>query len=218
MINSKKPYYIAPEVLKRKYDEKCDVWSCGVILYILLSGQPPFNGEDEKEIISKVKEGKYEFDKEYFLDISKDAKNLIELMLEYDTSKRISALEAVNHIWIKNNSPNAKIEKKLSIEILTRLKNYKPDKKLQEAVIAFIVDQLICKEDIDESRKVFIELDTNYDGKLSFNEIADGFKKICNSKYFQEETQEIFDKVDSDKNGFISYDGNIIYIFINRIF
>ena len=48
------PYYIAPEVIKGEYDEKCDVWSCGVILYILLSGSPPFGGRSEKEIMNNI--------------------------------------------------------------------------------------------------------------------------------------------------------------------
>ena len=55
------PYYIAPEVLRENYNEKCDIWSCGVIFYILLSGIPPFNGIDDDEIMKAVKKGKFHF-------------------------------------------------------------------------------------------------------------------------------------------------------------
>ena len=62
------PYYIAPEVLKRKYNEKCDIWSCGIIMYILLTGKPPFSGSTDKEVLDKVELGALEFfGKNYFL-------------------------------------------------------------------------------------------------------------------------------------------------------
>jgi calcium-dependent protein kinase len=82
------PYYIAPEVLDRKYDHKCDIWSCGVILYILLCGYPPFNGHNDNNIMEKVKIGKYGFDTEEWNCISEDAKNFIRKLIEKDTKKR----------------------------------------------------------------------------------------------------------------------------------
>ena len=55
------PYYIAPEVLKRKYNEKCDIWSCGIIMYVLLTGKPPFSGSTDKEVLEKVEQNLFEY-------------------------------------------------------------------------------------------------------------------------------------------------------------
>lgn len=95
------PYYIAPEVLKGSYDEKCDVWSCGVILYIFLCGYPPFNGESDSDIMKAVKKGVYEMPEEEWDSVSKDAKDLVRGMLCLDTKKRLSAKDCLNHPWIK---------------------------------------------------------------------------------------------------------------------
>lgn len=75
------PYYIAPEVLDGNYNEKCDVWSVGVILYILLSGYPPFYGNSDEEIMGRVTKGKYDFKWKTFDNVSSNAKNLIKKML-----------------------------------------------------------------------------------------------------------------------------------------
>ena len=88
-------YYIAPEVLKKKYNEKCDVWSIGVILYILLSGKPPFDGKDDAEITDNVKIGSFQMTDVLWKSISEDAKKLIKSMLTYDYNDRVSARTAL---------------------------------------------------------------------------------------------------------------------------
>lgn len=98
-----KPFYIAPEVLKRQYDEKCDVWSCGVILFILLIGVPPFNGTTDKEIFEKVSSGKYNKSLPGWKYISSKAKKLISRMLELNPTKRCSAEEAAHDEWFEIN-------------------------------------------------------------------------------------------------------------------
>ena len=82
-------YYIAPEVIKEKYNEKCDIWSCGVIMYILLSQRPPFGGNNEDEIFKKIEIGKYDLQSSPFNKISESAKDLIRKTLTMDYQKKI---------------------------------------------------------------------------------------------------------------------------------
>ena len=105
-------YYMAPEVIAEKYTEKCDVWSCGVILYILLSGYPPFGGRDDRAILRSIVRGKYDFDGMFFIKhlddlwryISDSSKKMINSMLISPEAIRFSADEALNHEWIKTHS------------------------------------------------------------------------------------------------------------------
>ena len=78
------PYYIAPEVLNKNYNEKCDIWSCGVITYILLSGVPPFNGQSDQEIMKKVREGQFDFADRAWQNISQPAKDFITSLLTFN--------------------------------------------------------------------------------------------------------------------------------------
>ncbi len=97
-------YYIAPEVLAGCYTSCCDIWSAGVVLYILLAGIPPFNGDKESDIIEKVKTGTYDFKIPEFRHITKDAKDLISKMLVKDTKKRLTAAQVLDHPWMRTLS------------------------------------------------------------------------------------------------------------------
>ena len=97
-------YYIAPEVLQGEYNEKCDLWSVGVILYILLAGRPPFDGKDDREIIKRVKIGNYNVQGPEWRYISKDGVDLIRKLLTYDPARRITAEAALKHPWIKDKA------------------------------------------------------------------------------------------------------------------
>lgn len=93
------PYYVAPEVLKGNYDKSCDIWSLGVILFVFLCGYPPFEGDNNKEIFRNVLKQTLTFDPADWDSVSAPAKDLVSRMLEKEPSKRISAIDALNHVW-----------------------------------------------------------------------------------------------------------------------
>merc|ERR1719271_1011667 len=103
--NACTPYYVAPEVLAGKYNEKCDVWSIGVIIYILLCGAPPFFGDSDAEVLKKVKKGKFDFDMEAWRDVSDDAKDLIKQFLVLKAESRITVKAALEHPWVERLAP-----------------------------------------------------------------------------------------------------------------
>ncbi|EED90520.1 predicted protein, partial [Thalassiosira pseudonana CCMP1335] len=95
------PGYVAPEILNGvPYDESADMWSVGVILYILLGGYPPFIEDNQRRLFRKIRKGQYEFHDEYWGTVSEDAKMLISNLLVVDSSQRLSAREALNSNWI----------------------------------------------------------------------------------------------------------------------
>ena len=94
------PYYIAPEVLNKKYGKECDIWSTGVIAYILLSGLPPFNGATDSEIMAAIKKGKFVFTNKVWSGVSDSARDFITQLLNMDTKKRPTAEQCLQHQWI----------------------------------------------------------------------------------------------------------------------
>lgn len=96
-------YYIAPEVLTSGYDEKCDIWSIGVIMYTMLVGEPLFPGKNDVEIVRNVKLGIYDLNIPPLMSLTADARDLLKRMLQMDPDKRISAEQALCHKWFSNH-------------------------------------------------------------------------------------------------------------------
>ena len=203
------PYYIAPEVLNKKYNEKCDIWSSGVILYIALSGMPPFNGATDQEIMKKVKIGKFSFSDACWSSISDKAKDLISKLLTYEMDKRITAEEALQHPWITEMS-QSKIDTSLAQGALANLKTFRADQKLKQATFAFIASQLLTKSEKDNLSKIFKAIDKNGDGKLSMEEIMDGYDQFFGKTMDRDELEKMFKSVDIDNSGFIDYSEFVI--------
>ena len=188
------PYYIAPEVLKRYYDEKCDVWSMGVIMYILLCGYPPFNGPNDKIIFQRVLDGKFTFPEEDWNCVSKDAKDLIKKMLTYDPAKRLSVSDSLATSWLKNKMTDTKSN--LNNKVLNNLKNFRAEFKLQKAVQLYIISFFDLKEEKDELLKTFKALDLDHDGQLTPDELLIGYSKMMDQDEADKEVKRIFSTID----------------------
>ena len=197
-------YYIAPEVLRGDYDEKCDIWSCGVILYILLCGYAPFFGETDEEIFKEVEKGVYDFPKEEWDQVSQEAKNLVQKMIEIDPAKRISALDSMQDVWIKTHETKTKSDKVLAKNVLSNMKKFKKNQNFQKLTISFITNQLMLKEERADLEKQFKEWDLNGDGVLSRDEIIQGYKKTYGS-VDENEIDNMIKSIDLDGNGVIDY-------------
>lgn len=104
------PYYIAPEVLKKNYTKSADLWSVGVIAYILLCGYPPFNGEDNNAVYDAVRRGRYSFPSAEWSGTSRESRHFIRCLLQKDPQKRMSAMQALKHPWIVKHIGNKEIE------------------------------------------------------------------------------------------------------------
>ncbi|CAD8066872.1 unnamed protein product [Paramecium sonneborni] len=196
------PYYIAPEVLLENYNEKCDVWSCGIILYILLCGYPPFSGRSESEILKRVKAAQLKFDHEDWSHISQDAQNLIKNMLNPNPAKRLSAQDAYNDKWIQNNAPSNVINQKA----LQNLQQFHAKSKFKQAVLTFMATQIITQQEQDELNKTFKAIDKNGDGKLSRQELIDGYTQVTNNQELAIiQVDHIMELVDINRSGEVDF-------------
>ena len=203
-------YYIAPEVLRKHYNEKCDIWSCGVILYILLSGKPPFDGEDDNEIMGNVTTGQYDIHCAPFNRISKSAIDLIKKLLVMDTSRRISAQEALNHVWFKEKKAKELYhqikDENIIKKLLNNLKKYKRDSVIQETALAYLVHNFPQMNDVVNACKLFSQIDVNGDGKVTQKELLKGLKNKIKGESLEKDISAIYKNLDMDNNGFIEYE------------
>ena len=202
-------YYIAPEVLRQKYNEKCDTWSVGVILYMTLVGVAPFDGRTDEEIIHRIKTGKYNKKNSRFVEHSEEVKDLVYKLLEMNTEKRYSAKEALNHPWFQkyggrnlfNNFKQEDIK-----PYIENLFNYKYNSKLQELVIAFLVHNISNNYETLIILKMFRHFNKSGDCKLTKKELTLGLYDYKEKEDVDEMVDIIFQRLDGDNNGYIEYE------------
>ena len=198
-------YYIAPEVLKKKYNSKCDLWSCGVIMYILLTGVPPFGGSNNQTIIKKILVGEY--DKTRLSKRCKACIDLIDKLLEKDISKRIRADAALRHKWFqiyKSKEIRVDIEDPKIIEAYLRnLKNYKKSSEIQEIALAYLVHNHPELEEVDNACKLFGLIDKKGNGKITKEEFFNGLSPLYKNEKLQDDINKIFENLDNNGSKYL---------------
>ncbi|KAK3188371.1 hypothetical protein Dsin_027932 [Dipteronia sinensis] len=191
-------YYVAPEVLRRSYGKEIDVWSAGVILYILLSGVPPFWAENEKGIFDAVLKGEIDFETAPWPSISNSAKDLVRKMLTQDPRKRITSAQVLEHPWIKEAS-----DKPIDSAVLSRMKQFRAMNKLKKLALKVIAENL-SEEEIKGLKSMFANIDTDQSGTITYEELKTGLSRL-GSKLSEVEVKQLMEAADVDGNGSIDY-------------
>ncbi|XP_061374558.1 calcium-dependent protein kinase 20-like isoform X3 [Gastrolobium bilobum] len=195
------PYYVAPEVLRKHYGPECDVWSAGVIIYILLSGVPPFWDETEQGIFEQVLKGELDFVSEPWPSISESAKDLVRRMLIRDPKKRMTAHEVLCHPWVQIRGVAP--DKPLDSAVLSRLKQFSAMNKLKKIAIRVIAENL-SEEEIAGLKEMFKMIDTDNSGQITLEELKNGLERV-GSVLKDSEIHWLMQAADVDNSGTIDY-------------
>ncbi|EPS57780.1 hypothetical protein M569_17037, partial [Genlisea aurea] len=169
------PYYVAPEVVRKHYSQECDVWSAGVIIYILLCGVPPFWDETEQGIFSQVLRGDLDFVSEPWPGVSESAKDLVQRMLVRDPKKRLTAHQVLCHPWVKIDGEAP--DRPLSSAVLTRLKQFSDMNRLKKIAIRVIAERL-SEEEIAGLKEMFKMIDVDGSGHITLEELKNGLERV----------------------------------------
>ena len=202
-------YYIAPEVLKKAYNEKCDTWSAGVLLYMMLVGRAPFDGEDDEEIIANIEKGQFNRNHRKLVNASFEIQDLVNKLLEINPKKRLSAAKALKHPWFEKFNAKSlymNIEEKKVLKYLKRLMNYEINTKFEQMVLAFIVHNIPPSKESKDILKIFRVFNTNDDCKLSQKELEEGLLRFFRKQEVEEKINDIFLLLDGANHGYIEFE------------
>ena len=202
------PVFMAPEIITGKaYDSKVDIWSCGIMLQMLLTGQVPYKANSPKEmfrLIPLYNPSKADFTKYNYL--SDSGISFLLCCLKQNPQDRFSASQLLQHPWIADMAPDKEIPKEHVKDIMSNLHQFNTKFKLEQAVYTFLAMNTSTNEDEKYLRELFQKMDTSKDGKISKEEFIKGMKKASGSQMFSDiELEEMFKETDADHNGSIDY-------------
>jgi calcium-dependent protein kinase len=195
-------YYVAPEVLRRDYGPEADIWSCGVILYILLSGMPPFWGDTENDIFKCILRGRLDFQSQPWPSISGEAKACVARMLEMDPKKRATANEILADPWMKVNGCAS--DKPMDDAIVSRLNSFANMNRFKKEAMKVIASNMPMDE-ITGLRNLFESIDTDKSGTITAQELKEALARKGKTLK-EEDAAKLLSMIDVDANGTIEYD------------
>ncbi|KAF5836831.1 kinase-like domain-containing protein [Dunaliella salina] len=196
------PYYVAPEVLKKNYDKSIDIWSAGVIMYILLCGYPPFGGKTDAKILQRVQAGVYSFEGREWEVVTEAAKDMITLMLVMDITDRASAKQLLQHRWfqVAATAPAAA----LGAHMVKRLRAFAGMSKMKRLALV-VLARTLTDNDVKRLRELFAAMDTNNDGRIDSQDLHNALEKV-GAAIDESEMQDLFHASDIDGTGQIDYE------------
>jgi len=176
----------------------------GVVLFIMLSGKPPFGGKSNKEIIDNVLRGTFSFSNPVWNNISDMAKSFIEKLLERQADQRLTAEEAYNHPWLQEQRDREFSEVTVSMDVFTNMQTYMDSVQLKRTTLSFIASR-IPEDQIKTLRLAFSKMDKNGDGSLTYEELKVGLEEIPEITLTEGDIMEAMNVIDSNQNGLIDY-------------
>ena len=197
-------HYLAPEVFAQTYVQASDIWSCGVLLYTLLVGVPPFTGKTDADVRKKAVKGLPGFKEKAWSRVSNHAKRVVRLMLTLDHSKRPSAEELLMDPWVKQSLKFLDVTKPMIARTFKNFKHFYSSNKLQLAVYMYIAENLNAADVKKQAADMFTHMDLNGDGKVSVQELVKCMEDegIVMS---QDEVSMILQEVDANQNGWVDF-------------
>ena len=204
-------YYIAPEVLKGNYNYKCDLWSVGVILFMMTTNKAPFGGVNNQEIEENILKGEYSKEYPKYIKRSNELKDLISKLLDYNPTTRISAEKALQHPFFTKHDPKRIIKinfinTKTEHSLVNNLLNYKLQSKLQQVALAYICHNIKYQIEIKNALKLFYLFNTNNNGMLSKEELYQSLTRFISETESINIIDSLFTSLNMDNYNYINYE------------
>ena len=196
------PLFMCPEMFKGPYDEKCDVWSAGVILYMMITGLVPFYAKELSQLRRLICTTQVDFSKPVWENVSSEAKDLVNKMLDKNPNKRPSAQQVLSHKWFNRYESETLSDLPISADALDNLAKFYAKDKLKRTIFTFIATNMIDDESSKDLARLFRAIDKNEDGKLSKEEIEAAYEHLGLTL---NDVKSIFQDVDADNSGMIEY-------------